>query len=129
MPDPGSSLMLELIENTVTKKVFLRFNYNGTYINLCGLRGNNLPEKFDCSVEKFYKLVDENILDEFALYEMCSNIKFYHELQQYTANAYVLGSNLGAKLGMNFAWVAVIIFVAVLSVFFIALCICKALRK
>ena len=127
MPDPASSLMLELIENTLSKKAFLRFNYNGTYINLCGLKGENLPEKFDCTVEKFYKLIDENVLDQIGLYEMCQNVKFYDEM--YESKAYVQGNKIGAILGSYFAWIAVIIFGTILTVFLIALCICKALRK
>lgn len=103
----------------------MRFNWDNEYINLCGLVGDDIPEKFDCGVETFYKLINDNMIDDAVYYEMCQNALDADQLIQ--ANSKLMG--LSYHIGANFAFIAIIVFVLILLVFAIIKLVCRAITK
>lgn len=63
---PASSVIFEQFSDNNDASHFVRINYNGNYINLCGISPHK--EKHDCPVEKFEQLINGKVvtMDEYA---------------------------------------------------------------
>jgi hypothetical protein len=61
LPTPSSGLFVELIEKSDGKLV-VRVNYNGEYLNVCGLRGKkDAGGKWDCSFAEFQMILNKKM--------------------------------------------------------------------